>query len=83
MGWSRRALNSAVVSGEPVQPPPPPRLVPVEVVTGSSSPSNEKVLPVGKIQDKIVLEQLPPRRRMVITQSSAYSKHGAPVVLSP
>lgn len=47
--------------------PTPPSIVPVEVVAGSSSPSNEKVLPVGKIQDKIVLEQLPPRRRMVIT----------------
>lgn len=44
-----------------------PSLLPVQIVTGSSSLSNEKVLPVGKIQDKMVLEQPPPRRRTVIT----------------
>lgn len=64
--------------GEPFPP-----LLPVEIVPGSSSLSNERALPVGKIQDKTVLEQPPPRQRRVITLSSAYSKQKASVVLSP
>lgn len=69
----------AVARGEPVLLLPSP--LPAQSVPGSSSLSNEKALPVGKIQDKIVLEQ--PRRRAVITVSCAYSKHKTPVVFSP
>lgn len=69
----------AAAWGEPVLLCPSP--LPAQSVPGSSSPSNEKALPVGKIQDKIVLEQ--PRRRAVITVSCAYSKHKTPVVFSP
>lgn len=74
-----RGGSVAVARGEPVLLLPSP--LPAQSVPGSSSLSNEKALPVGKIQDKIVLEQ--PRRRAVITVSCAYSKHKTPVVFSP